>query len=147
MRRMASIWLPHSSMRTASVFVGRVDFDHVAADAEGAAAKFFGAFVLDFDELAEDGFAGDGSAFFEHEHHAVIGFGRAEAVDAGDGGDDDDVAALEEGARGAHAELVEFFVGGGFFFDVDVGGGNVGFGLVVIVVADEVFDGVLREVA
>ena len=34
-----------------------------------------------------------------------------------------------------------------FFFDVDVGGGNVGFGLVVIVVADEIFDGVLREEA
>ena len=33
---------------------------------------------------------------FEEHEHAVVGFGRAEAVDAGDGGDDDAVAAFEE---------------------------------------------------
>ena len=48
-------------------------------------------------------------------------------------------------ARGAHAQLVELVVDGGFFVDVNVGGGNVGFGLVKIVVADEIFDGVFRE--
>ena len=59
--------------------------------------------------------------------------------------DDDGVAALEEGARGGEAELVQLFVDGGFFFDVEVAGGNVGFGLVVVVVGDEVFDGVVGE--
>ena len=90
-------------------------------------------------------FARDGLALFEHEHHAVVRFGRADAVDAGDGGDDDDVAALEERARGAHAELVELVVDGGFLFDEGVARRNVGLGLVVVVVADEIFDGVLRE--
>ncbi len=51
----------------------------------------------------------------------------------------------EERRSGAHAELVEFVVDGGFFFDVDVGGGDVGFGLVEIVIADEIFDRVFRE--
>ena len=83
--------------------------------------------------------------FSSMQHHAEIRFGRADAVDAGDGGDDDDVAALEERARGAHAQLVELVVDGGFFFDVGVARGHVGFGLVVIVIADEIFDGVLRE--
>ncbi len=127
------------------VFVRRIDFDHVAAHAERAAAQIFGAVVLNFDQLAQNRFARDGLALFEHQHHAVIGLGRAEAVDAGDRSDDDHVAALEERARGAHAQLVELVVDRGFFFDVGVAGGDVGFGLVVIVVADEVFDGVLRE--
>ena len=126
--------------------VGGVDLDDVAADAEGAAAEVdVVALVEDFDEAAGDVFALELLAFFEEEKHAVVGFGRAEAVDAGDGGDDDDVAALEEGARGGEAELVELVVDGGFFFDVEVAGGNVGFGLVVVVVGDEVLDGVGGE--
>ena len=84
-------------------------------------------------------------AFFKHDEHAVISFRRADAVDAGDGSDDDDVAALEERTRGAHAQLVELVVDGGFLVDINVGGRNVGFRLIKIVVADEIFDGVLRE--
>src|SRR6266851_7984576 len=129
------------------IFVSRINLDHVATHAEGAAAQILGAVVLNIDEPAEKGFARGVLAFFEHHEHAVIGFRRPEAVDAGHGGDDDDVAAFEERAGGAHAQLVELVVDGGFFFDVDVGGGNVGFGLVKIVVADEIFDGVLGKKA
>ena len=127
------------------IVVGRIDFDRIAAHAESAAAKILGAFVLNFDELAQDRFARDGLALFEHQHHAVIGFGRADAVDAGDGSDDDHVAALEERARGAHAQLIELVVDRGFLFDERVARWDVGLGLVVIVVADEIFDRVLRE--
>ncbi len=101
------------------VFVGGINLDHVAANAEGAAAEIFAALVLDVDEAAEQMLRVKSAAFFEHDEHAVIGFGRADAVDAGDGGDDDDVATLEERASGAHAELVELIVDGGFFFDVE----------------------------
>ena len=34
---------------------------------------------------------------------------------------------------------------GGFLLDVDVAGGNVGLGLVVVVIGDEVLDRVVRE--
>ncbi len=126
--------------------VGGEDFDDVAADAKGAAAEVgVVALVEDFDEAAGDVFAADLLAFFEQQQHAVVGLGRAEAVDATDGADDDGVAALEEGARGGEAQLVELLVDGGFLLDVEVAGGNVGFGLVVVVVADEVFDGVAGE--
>ena len=42
-------------------------------------------------------------------------------------------------------EFVDLVVDVGLFLDVGVGGGHVGFGLVVVVVGDEVLDGVLRE--
>ena len=45
------------------------------------------------------------------------------------------------------AHLVDVLVDGGVFFDVRIGARHVGFGLVVIVVTDEVFDGVVREQA
>ena len=87
--------------------VGGVDLDDVAADAEGAATEVdVVAVVEDFDEAAGDVFALDALAFFEEHQHAVVGFGRTEAVDAGDGGDDDGVAAFEEAAGGGEAEFV-----------------------------------------
>ena len=126
--------------------VGGVDLYDVAADAEGAAAEVdVVALVKDFDEAASDVGALDLLSFFEEHQHAVVGFGRAEAVDAGDRRDDDAVAAFEEAARGGETELVELVVDGGFFFDVEVAGGNVGLGLVVVVVGDEVLDGVGGE--
>ena len=66
-------------------------------------------------------------------------------LDAGDGGDDDGVAAFEEGSGGGEAELVQLLVDGGLFFDIEIAGGDVGFGLVVVVVGDEVLDGVVGE--
>ena len=103
------------------------------------------ALVENLDQLLNDLLARDVLALFEHQQHAVVSFGRAEAVNAADAGDDDAIAALEQRARGGEPQLVELVVDGGFLFDVDVAGGDVGFGLVVIVIADEIFDGVVGE--
>ena len=48
-------------------------------------------------------------------------------------------------AGGREPKLVELVVDGGFFFDIDVARRDIGFGLVVIVIADEVLDGVAGE--
>ena len=128
------------------VVVGGVDFDDVAAHAESAAAEIgFVAVVEDLDQLGDDCVARDLLALFEHQQHAVVGFGRAQAVDAAHAGDDHAVAALEQRFGGGEAQLVELVVDGGFFFDVDVARGDVGFRLVVVVIADEVLDGVVGE--
>ena len=86
-----------------------------------------------------------GLALLEAEDEAVVLGGLTEAVDAGDGGDDDHVAALEEGAGGGVAELVDLLIDVGVLGDVGVGAGEVGFGLVVVVVGDEVLGGVFGE--
>jgi hypothetical protein len=126
--------------------VGGIDLDDVAADAEGAATEVdVVAVVEDFNEAAGDVFALDVLPFFEEHQHAIVSFGRTETVDAGDGADDDSVAAFEEAASGGEAEFVQLFVDGGFFFYEEIAGGDVGFGLVVVVVGDEVFDGVVGE--
>src|ERR1700738_1078539 len=126
--------------------VGGEDFDDVSADAEGCAAEVdIVAVVEDFYEAAGDVFALEALTLFEQEEHAVVGFGRAEAIDAGDGGDDDAVAALEEGTGRGEAKFIQLFVDGGFFFDEEVAGGGVGLGLVGVVVGGEVLDGVGGE--
>ena len=72
-------------------------------------------------------------------------FGSAQAVDAGDGGDDDDVGALDEGAGGAEAHLLNAVVDGEIFFDIGIGARDVGFRLIIVVIRDEIFDRVIGE--
>jgi len=77
----------------------------------------------------KESFAGSLITLFEHDEHAVIGFGRAEAVNATD-------EATMITSRRSKSERVALMrnlsslvVDGGFFFDVNVRGGDVGFRL------------------
>ena len=137
---------PKSSMRSADVLVRRLDLDDVAAHAEDAAVELVVvALVLDLDQLAQDLLAIDPLAALERQHHPVVRLGRAQAVDARHAGDDDDVAALEQRARRRQPHAIDLVVDRRFLLDVRVGGRDVGFGLVVVVVADEVLDRVLGK--
>ena len=72
--------------------------------------------------------------------------GVADAVEAGDGGYDDDVApAAHQGAGGTDPELVDLLVDAQVLFNIGVRRRDVGLGLIVVVVGDEVFDGVAGE--
>ena len=125
-----------------------IDLDDVAADPERAASEVvIVALVLNLDELAEHLVARDPLPALEGQQHAVIGFRRAQAVDARHAGDDDHVAALEQRSGRGQAHPVDLVVDRRFLLDVRVGGGNVGLGLVVVVVADEVLDRVLGKEA
>ena len=87
----------------------------------------------------------DAFASGEVQAHLPVLAGVAEAIDGGDGGDDDGIAPLQDGFGGGEAHLLDVFVDGGVFFDKGVRSGDVGFRLVVVVVGNEVFDGVVRE--
>ena len=123
------------------------DLHGVAPYAETAAfERGVIALILHLHKLPEERLAGgELGALLEHHEHSVVGLGRAQAVDAGDARDDQDVAALEERPGRGEAEAVDLLVDGGFLLDVGVARRNVGLGLVVVVVADEVLDGVVRE--
>ncbi len=126
------------------LLVRQIDLDDVSAHAKRAATELgVVALVLNLHQLAEHLLAADPLPALERQQHAVIGFGRAEAVDARHAGDDDDIAALEQRPRRGQPHAVDFVVDRRFLLDVRVGRRHVGFGLVVVVVADEVLDGVL----
>ena len=79
------------------------------------------------------------------EQHPVVFARIAEAVDAGDTRHDDDIPPLKERARGGHAQPVNVLVDDGLLLNVRVGRRDVGLRLIVVVVAHEVFDGVVGE--
>ena len=79
------------------------------------------------------------------DDHAAIVDGVAQRVDAGHRRDDDDVPPLRERRRGRVAQAVYLVVDGAVLFDIGIGAGDIGLRLVVVVVGDEIFHGVVRE--
>ena len=69
-------------------------------------------------------------------------------VDAGDGGDDDDVAPTgEQLGGGAETELLDLVIDRHVLGDVEIVGGEIGLRLVEVVVGDEVLDSIVGEEA
>ncbi|MCB0011177.1 MAG: GDP-mannose 4,6-dehydratase [Anaerolineales bacterium] len=120
--------------------------DDVAPHAEGPAMEVVVvSLVLDRREVREEAIPGDFLADFGPDEHSRVGFGRADSVDARHRRDDDHVPALEDAPRRREAEFVELVVDRGVFLDIGVRRGYVGLGLIVVIVADEVLDRVMRE--
>ena len=137
---------PKSEMRYAVSGVRRLDLDHVALDAEPAAAEQrVVARVLDVDQLAQHQVAVVLLADLEEDDPVLVLLRRAEAVDARDRRDDDHVAAGEERRRRRVPQPVDVVVPRRVLLDVEVGLRDVRLGLVVVVVGDEVLDRVVRE--
>ena len=101
--------------------------------------------VLHLGEAPEDEPLVDGLAPDQVQDHPVVRHRIAEAVDRGHGGHDDAVAVLQQRLRGRQPHLLDVVVDRCVLLDVGVGGGDVGFRLVVVVVGDEVLDGVVGE--
>ena len=124
----------------------RKDLDDVAAHAEVAALEGnVVALVPNGDKLAQDILARDRLPLVQRQDHLMVALRRAEAVDARDARDDDAVAPLKERARRRMAQLVDLVVDRRILLDVRIGRRNVRLGLVVVIIADEVADVILRE--
>ncbi len=79
------------------------------------------------------------------QNHAEIRLGISEAIDRRDRRDDDRVPALEQCLGRRQTHLLDMVIDRGVFLDIRVGRRDVGFGLVVIVVGDEILNGVVRK--
>src|SRR6266496_202391 len=124
----------------------REDFHYVAAHPESATLKVHvGAFILQLDEPLQERLSRDLRAGLEKQQHTVIGIRIAEAINAGNARNHDYVTTLEKCASRRHAQTIDFLVDGCLLLNIDVGGRNVGFWLVIIVVGDKILDGVVRK--
>ena len=126
--------------------VGGPDVDRVATHPEFPALKrHVTALVVDRDQLLEQLFARQCHAAGEPDHHRLVVFRRTEAVDARDAGHHDHITPAHQSAGGGQPQPIDLLVDRRILLDVDIALRNVGFGLVVVVVADEIVDGVVGE--
>ena len=126
--------------------IGREDFHHIPAHTEFITDEIdIVALVLDLHQLADQLVPVFCHALPQRDDHVAVIDGVAQGVDAGDGGNDDDIPALRKGGGGGMAQLFYLLIDGAVLLNVGIGGGDVGFRLVVVVVAHKVFHRILRE--
>ena len=128
------------------LLVRRDDLHGVPAHPERAAGEgHVVARVLHVDQGPQQRVAVDLLADLELHRAVEVGLRRAEAVDARHRRDHHDVAAQQQVRRRGVAQPLDVLVDRGVLLDVGVGLRDVRLGLVVVVVRDEVLDGVVRQ--
>ena len=129
------------------VCIGQENVDRIALDAEGSSLEFgSGSAVEPTDQGVQEGIPSPFLTDLEW-NDAFVEFHRiANAVDATDGSDNNDIpSSTQQGRSGAQSQFFDFLVNGEVLFNVGIGGRDVRLGLVVVIVADEILDEVIRE--
>ena len=126
--------------------VGGPDLHGVAPDPEEVPGKgHVVALVAALHETAQELVPGQLHAGAEGDGQLREVVRLAQAVDAAHRRHHDDIPPLQQGEGGGEPQAVDLLVGGGVLGDIGIRVGDIGLGLVVIVVAHEVLHGVLRE--
>ncbi len=76
---------------------------------------------------------------------AMIGLWRAKPVNTGNRSDDQNITPGQQTARSTMPQLINLLVDRGILLNVGVCRGNVSFRLVVVVIRNEILDGIIRE--
>ncbi|MNQ74102.1 hypothetical protein D3C85_888540 [compost metagenome] len=123
-----------------------MDINHIAAHTEGGAGKIHVvAGVLQVCQAAQQGALIELVAAINVQDHFQVGFRTAQTVDARHRGDDDRVLTLQQRLGRRQAHLLDVIVDRSVFLDKGIGRRHIGFGLVVVVVGNEVLHRVVRE--
>ena len=126
--------------------IGKVDVHDIAVDAELIAHKIhIIAFILQRHKLLAQRIALHLHAGAQADDHAAVVDRIAQRVDAGHRSYDDHVPPLRKCRRGRVAQTVDLVIDGAVLFNIGVGAGDIGFRLVVIVVADEILHRIVGE--
>ena len=131
----------------AGIGVSQVDVYRIALYPEGSPLEVHVvAVVKGVHEAVQELVAADAHSAAEYDGVVVEVLRIADAVEAGDGGYHYHVAAArEQGGGGGEAQFLYLIVDAQVFLDVGVGHRQVGLGLVVVVVGNEILHGIVRE--
>ena len=128
------------------LLAGGHDVDNIAAHAKAQPSQVVVvALVEHLGELAQQDLAPDRLARDQLDRLAHVILDRADAIDAADAGHHDHVTPRHQRGGGAVTHAVDLLVARGVLLDVGIRARDVGLGLVVVVVADEILDSVAGE--
>ncbi len=126
--------------------IGRVQLHRVAPDPEHVAFKGdVVALVPVLHQAAQQLVPLQGHPRAQGDHHPGKVVRLAQTVDAAHRRHHDHIPPLQQGAGGRQPQPVDLLVGGGVLFDVGIRMGDVRLRLIVVVIADKVLHGVVRE--
>ena len=124
----------------------RPDLDAIAPHAKLTRLKLeVVPLILDIYQPGEHVIAIDRLPDFQPDHHRPIILGRPQPVDARDACHHDHVPPAHQRTRRGQPQPFDLLIDRSVLLDVDVALRNVRLRLIIIVIADEVMDGVMRE--
>ena len=77
--------------------------------------------------------------------HVTIRLNCPDTINTRNRRDNDHIFAFEQRTRSSMTHSIDLFINRGFFFDIGIGAGNIRFRLVVVVVGNEIFDGIIGK--
>ena len=126
--------------------VGRVDLQGIPPDPELVPGKVqVVSLVADLRQLFENLVHRPLHAHPEGDDHALIIDGIPQAVETADGGHNDHVPPLEEGRGSRVPQPVDLLIDGGILFDIGVRVGDIGLGLIIVVIGDKILHHVVGK--
>lgn len=129
------------------ILVSEKDVHRITLDAEITSVEFYLVTdILSVDEIKEKGVADVVCAFLQRNKIGIERIGVSHAVDTGHRADDHHVPSSGKQRRnGGESEFVNLVVDGEVLLDIGIGGGDIGFWLVIVVVGDKILDLVVRK--
>ena len=131
-----------------NLFVGicGANFDNVAANTKLIADKIhIVALILHVYKLIYDFVAVFFHSRAERKHHSSVIYRVAESIDAGNGSNDYYVASFGKSCGCGMAEPFDFVVYVACFFNISIGGSNICFRLIIIIIGNEIFNAVFGK--
>ena len=124
----------------------RPDFQAVTANPERSTLKgLIISTVLLCDKIGHDLPLIVGLPHSQILRHCPVGFDRADTIDAADRCHNDHVIAFEQSTGGRVPHPVDLLVDLRFLLDIGVRTGDISFWLIIVVIADEIFDRIIRK--
>ena len=126
--------------------LGREYVDDVAAHPERPAMEVdFVTLVLHFGKALDDVALPHAVAGTHGQNHFLVFLAVADTVDARDGGHDHAIAPFQQAFGRRQTHLLDMLVDCRVLFDEQIAGRHVGFWLIVVVVGNEILDGILGQ--
>ncbi len=128
------------------LLVGWKDLHHVSPHAKGSAVKIdIIARVLHVHKPPQHVVAPELHSAFQTQDQAAVFLRRPDAVNARYAGHDDDVLPFQKGAGRRVPHLIDSLIDGRVLLDVRIRAGDIGLGLIIIVVTHKILYGVAGE--
>ena len=128
------------------IIISKVDIHNIAVNAELIADKVhIVAFILQLDQAAAELVPLHLHTGAQADDHAAVIDRVAQGINAGNRRHNDNIAPLRQCRRGRMAQAVDLIIDGAVFFNIGIGGGDVGFRLVIVVIGDKIFHRIIGE--
>ncbi len=126
--------------------ISRHNLQRIAPHPEDAPPQFqVIPFILNINQVAQNGIPAVHLPSFQFHRHLSPRFRITNTINARNRRHNDNILPAHQVGRRRQPQPVNLFINICFFFDIQVMPGNISFRLVIIIIADEVGDGVFRE--